>query len=160
MIVQLEHFVTALLEYIDLLCMLFKLISWAVSTVCLHLLSICFKAILQKKLKASRYHSSVFISVTFKCILLITNIIDMGTDTDIDINIGASLVCTVYVHVIHTWVTCMLNKRSRWLYRMERSWHSFKFFTTRRTSLLISAAFVRSVWPENPATIIYVLHTM
>ena len=39
-----QYFVTALLEYINLLCMLFKSISWAVPTACLCLLSILFKA--------------------------------------------------------------------------------------------------------------------
>ena len=38
----------ALLEYIDLMCMLLKLISWVVPTAFLHQLSIHFKAILQK----------------------------------------------------------------------------------------------------------------
>ena len=47
MIVQLEYLVTALLEYINH-PNLITIYGWAVSTACLYLLSIRFKAILQK----------------------------------------------------------------------------------------------------------------
>ena len=53
-----------------------------------------------------------------------------------------------------TAVTGASKRRSLWLYSWLNVWHSFKFLTTRRTSLAISWARDRSVFPENPAIII------